>query len=256
MKLLIDCNEVFDILTRGPFPSGGEHDEAVEHHLRSCHDCRQLAEALRPAVELFHECLSEQEAKALPEYHGQVVPLDQPLRESLFRALPRDIAEVRLDSHDGAMPSRSQSRQRDAYRGSRTALLLQGLIGMALTAAIVLTVISLGMSVRNMDRQPGVRGPSELALVPVVSGTEAARRILSWQLPGECVFDRLRETAAGGSLVEGATLEQQLALAWEARTIECCMGCHHASQDLVGSQRLIATMQNSCIVCHPLKVGA
>ena len=54
MKLLLDCDDVFDRLTRGPFPSGAADDDAVESHLRSCHECRELAEALRPAVKLMH----------------------------------------------------------------------------------------------------------------------------------------------------------------------------------------------------------
>lgn len=255
MKLLIDCNEVFDILTRGPFPSGGAHDDAVEHHLRSCHDCRQLAEALRPAVQLFHECLSEQEAKALPEYHGQVAPLGSGIQESLFRALPRDIRELRMEGLEGEsrLLVRGQDALRESQRSSRAALLLQGLIGMALTGAIVLTVISLGMSVRHMER------------TPAMTGTEAARRLLSWQLPGECVMDGLRERVASGQLGEQPSLELQLALAWEQRVIDCCTRCHHAGESLANATmldaaeantRMVATVQNSCIVCHMQKVGA
>jgi hypothetical protein len=59
-KLLLNCDQVFDVLTRGPFPSGDETDQPVESHLRACHDCRQLAEALQPAVYLLHESLSAQ----------------------------------------------------------------------------------------------------------------------------------------------------------------------------------------------------
>jgi hypothetical protein len=69
MKTLIDCDEVFEMLTRAPFPSGGAGDDDVERHLASCHECRQLAEALRPAVGLFHESLVEQDE--LPVYSGR-----------------------------------------------------------------------------------------------------------------------------------------------------------------------------------------
>jgi predicted anti-sigma-YlaC factor YlaD len=68
MKLLLDCDDVFDRLTRGPFPSGAEDDGAVEAHLRVCHECRELAEALRPAVDLLHNAYP---GEALPSYQGE-----------------------------------------------------------------------------------------------------------------------------------------------------------------------------------------
>ena len=72
MKLLVNCDQVFDVLTRGPFPTGEASDEAVEQHLRACHDCRRLAEALRPAVALMHEAVSGDQALSLPEYQGSL----------------------------------------------------------------------------------------------------------------------------------------------------------------------------------------
>ena len=45
----MDCDQVFMILTRGPFPTGEPWDEQVEAHLESCSECWRLAEALRPA---------------------------------------------------------------------------------------------------------------------------------------------------------------------------------------------------------------
>ena len=68
------CDQVFEILTRGPFPSGEADDAIVELHLTACHECRQLAEALRPAVELMHEALDSDQADVLPGYRG-VLPV-------------------------------------------------------------------------------------------------------------------------------------------------------------------------------------
>lgn len=77
MKLLLDCDDVFDRLTRGPFPSDAADDstaddEAVESHLFVCHECRELAEALRPAVKLMHEAYADAPAhdESLPAYRG------------------------------------------------------------------------------------------------------------------------------------------------------------------------------------------
>ena len=66
----MNCDQVFDILTRGPFPAGHFSDSAVERHLTICHPCRRLAEALRPAVDLFHESVEAEEGRDLPGYHG------------------------------------------------------------------------------------------------------------------------------------------------------------------------------------------
>jgi hypothetical protein len=71
MKVALNCDHVFDILTRGPFPTGADHDADVEVHLEACHDCRRLAEMLRPAVSLFHEALSGPQ-QGLPEFRGRI----------------------------------------------------------------------------------------------------------------------------------------------------------------------------------------
>ena len=70
MRRLMNCDQVFEVLTRGPFPTGAASDAAVEQHLRACHECRQLAEALQPAVELLHESLAPEHSLDLPEYQG------------------------------------------------------------------------------------------------------------------------------------------------------------------------------------------
>ena len=64
----MNCDQVFDILTRGPFPTGTACDTPVEAHLNVCRDCRRLAEALRPALELFQEAIGPEESRDLPGY--------------------------------------------------------------------------------------------------------------------------------------------------------------------------------------------
>lgn len=75
MKAVFTCDDVFDILTREPFPSGDAKDEFVESHLAVCHECRQLAEAFRPAVGLFHESLAAEFDNDLPMYRGRLRPI-------------------------------------------------------------------------------------------------------------------------------------------------------------------------------------
>jgi hypothetical protein len=70
----MDCDHVFVILTRGPFPTGDLSDEDVEAHLEVCGDCWRLAEALRPALEVFQEAVPPAESRDLPGYWGDARP--------------------------------------------------------------------------------------------------------------------------------------------------------------------------------------
>jgi len=86
MKAVFTCDDVFDILTREPFPSDGANDEFVESHLAVCHECRQLAEAFRPAVGLFHESLAAGFDNELPMYRGRLKPIIDSLNQTAVPA--------------------------------------------------------------------------------------------------------------------------------------------------------------------------
>lgn len=60
------CDDVFEILTSGPFPSGSASDESVERHLECCHECRKFAEALRPLSDVRFDT-------DLPTYDGRLM---------------------------------------------------------------------------------------------------------------------------------------------------------------------------------------
>jgi hypothetical protein len=85
-RLAVSCDDVFEVLTSGPFPRAvfGKHggigaeapcivaqDAEIESHLAACHECRQLAEALRPAVDLIDAAIQELDAD-LPVYRGSL----------------------------------------------------------------------------------------------------------------------------------------------------------------------------------------
>ena len=103
----MNCDQVFDILTRGPFPTGTAIDAGVETHLDACAECRRLAEALRPAIELFQEAIGPEESRDLPGYWCAMAtdrkqPVvsyaeDRPPRS----LLPRAAARKALDSLGG-----------------------------------------------------------------------------------------------------------------------------------------------------------
>ncbi len=77
----MNCDQVFDILTRGPFPTGQQCDASVERHLSHCAGCRRLAEALQPALELIQESVEPEEGRNLPTYWGAL--LDDAGEESM-----------------------------------------------------------------------------------------------------------------------------------------------------------------------------
>lgn len=236
MKLLIHCDEVFDILTRGRFPAGRESDPAVEHHLRCCHDCRQLAEALRPAVEMFHECMSAEEVAELPEYHGEVTPLTQPFA----RRLPHSIEQVQL------LPENTP--RHDHVVAQRWTIFLQGSMAAALTAATVMLVLSFGSSLRGL--KPDSTIPSKPQFAAATSYPEAARQLLSLKLPDACWLDRRFPR-----LNDNAPDAQQLALALEKDEIACCTRCHAqvespAAKATSPKFAQFATLQQSCLICH------
>ena len=77
------CDDVFEILTRAPFnvsehpaqQDDNDSQTAVLQHLQGCEECRQLANALRPATDCLHESLSAEEREGLPEFRS-VLPLN------------------------------------------------------------------------------------------------------------------------------------------------------------------------------------
>ncbi|MEM8865066.1 MAG: hypothetical protein AAGF31_05915 [Planctomycetota bacterium] len=70
----MNCDQVFYVLTSGPFPSGEDRDLAVEQHLQRCPSCWAIAEALRPAGDIFQEAIPPAEGRNLPGYWGDTTP--------------------------------------------------------------------------------------------------------------------------------------------------------------------------------------
>src|ERR1700674_1533680 len=105
----MNCDQVFDILTRGPFPTGTPCDTGVEAHLSACSECRRLAEALRPALELFQEAVGPEESRDLPGYWGAAAtdpkqPVVSCAKDTQPRlAVPRKWAKARLGRNWSAL---------------------------------------------------------------------------------------------------------------------------------------------------------
>ena len=133
----MNCNQVFMILTRGPFPTGEPWDEEVEAHLESCGDCWQLAEALRPALEVFQEAVPPAESRDLPGYWGDARPAGAVLAE-LTRAQGRTSVATHVRS--AARPRANY--QRDPFVGT---LAIEVVRAVVFTSLITTAVICLAL---------------------------------------------------------------------------------------------------------------
>jgi hypothetical protein len=116
----MDCDQVFMILTRGPFPSGDPWDDEVECHLETCADCWRLAEALRPAVEVFQEAVPPAEGRGLPGYRGDARPLAvvQAPRTTARLALADDSGHLSQPYYGNALPPLSAGFPVDLFRAA------------------------------------------------------------------------------------------------------------------------------------------
>jgi len=233
---LINCDQVFDVLTRGPFPTGAPVDDAVERHLRACHECRQLAEALRPAVALMHEAVAADQAVDLPEYQG-ALPWTRPQRRrlSVVRLAEPPERERRAEPVAPPKPPTSIERRQpqwlSAGRLIAASLLIAGLgfwFGGALSSPIL------------VSPQPSIQAAAEG--VPSASGL---LKLASLKLPAACI----PLTHQALSVDHAAQIATDLANG-SLDALHCCTECHYAGAKQASTTHLAAVAQRNCQVCH------
>ncbi|MCE9526607.1 MAG: hypothetical protein K8R36_11190 [Planctomycetales bacterium] len=88
MKLLLDCDAVFDALTRGC--DAAREDEALREHLECCPECRELANAMEPAVVVF-----ENESRVAERHLTSAVTF----ANKVFARLDAERSSVLAESH-------------------------------------------------------------------------------------------------------------------------------------------------------------
>ena len=240
---MILCDEVFEILTRGPFPTGAPSDGIVESHLTHCEACRQLAEALRPAVELFQEAVTPEESRTLPSYWG----------ESSSNLVPWLATENRSASQ------LAQRKRQSALSGDRRRRLWPALPSLPIRsvslrpAARLAAALVLGMALAGLLRQLGKSGGEFRGFVPVSNAAGNARWLLSerggpWSerhgLSQLCIAD-----ASAPTLLAARRGDRSAPGAIE---LACCSSCHSAQGPArQASPRATATAANACGACHP-----
>jgi hypothetical protein len=228
----MNCDQVFDILTRGPFPTGTDCDEPVEAHLGQCAECRRLAEALRPALELFQEAVDPEESRDLPGY---------------WSALASERAAVVYASEVESQPAATRSAVRSVLarvRGRWSPLAAWQM------AAMLALGVTLGMLAANSGRLDGWRLPGfrqDAFMGPTLRragevGDQAARR-LGLALPVACLADD-RRTGMEERGAAGASDEADLA------SLQCCAQCHRPVAAAPVPTAATVRVAASCQLCH------
>lgn len=231
MKLLVTCDQVFDCLTRGPFPSGSPDDDGVQRHLDACHECRQLAEALRPAVALMHESLPAAESADLPSYGA--ADDDQGLWQRADGALAARIRQ---------MMDRQEPEPRRIATEEKWVQAARYVAGGVL--ALSLLTLAGGILWRGNDNAER----ASLVGVPKVwnaahqPSADGLLRLASLKLPAGCMPGMPSPVSAA------STLPHDLSI---GAAHVCCTRCHAAGKDgAVLTHRVIAALQESCAACH------
>lgn len=225
---MIHCDEVFDILTRGPFPTGAPSDGIVEAHLNRCDACRQLAEALRPAIELLQEAISPEESDNLPRYGGAAQPRawsepgSSPVKTEALVRRPATRVAAGLRRTSETWPWRSAAK-----------FVAAACIGLALAGMLRQVVLS-----QHLNQRRGATPVACAAWQSDLGGSEWAGR--------QHLQLRCREVIEGYSLKVAAGGSQP----GEVMQLTCCLGCHAGHREQMLPSGRVGGFVLACQACH------
>lgn len=273
---MMNCDQVFDILTRGPFPTGDMSDLDVEMHLQTCGACRRLAEALRPAVELFDESVEPHETGSLPGYWGLLAEeLQEPPRVEAETAEPRNRLVSLAARHEQPRRRRAVETRQPQPALNRNAVRLA-------------LAVLLGVAIGGLLRVAGVEGPNQSGDQVAAGDTDARYRPApqsGWEptltsdvrqssrptntpvaaeaslsplaifhkfdLRAGCLADPNSDSPAAPSD------EETMLLLASLNKLQCCTHCHHASQSQAAPPAAsLFNVVASCATCHETVAGA
>jgi hypothetical protein len=242
----MNCDQVFDILTRGPFPTGTACDAGVEAHLNVCPECRRLAEALRPAIELFQEAIGPEESRDLPGYWCAVAT-DR--KQPGVSFAPKIEA---LAAAPSEWPSGPQTRWAALARNwsALTAWRMAAMLALGVTLGLLLNsrvafdglstvgpaLQGTGLATQGTGAVPPAGNKHEPRLTP-------AQRAELATLPAACT--RNRPVVGPRNPVRG----DRLLLDADLTNVVCCSECHNANSDKVPGAATAAVSQR-CQMCH------
>jgi len=243
----MNCDQVFDVLTRGPFPTGEPEDVAVEHHLQACHECRQLAEALRPAVALLHEAVDADKATALPQYQGSL-PSQRPEQRRLSVVRLATSSVARRDGLPAPQPASAEFGERRVPQW----LSASRFIAAALILAALGLLIGQQVSLRRGWQQLALMSSNFLSSAPVAAdpaeGMPSEKGLLTLaalKLPPSCMPLTHRPISAEHAAQIMAALSNG-----SLDGLHCCTECHHGGRQETHIARLAAISLQNCQACH------
>ena len=232
----MNCEEVFVILTRGPFPSGACSDAAVEAHLQICPDCQRLAAALRPNDRGLQENIESEDTRALPGYWGNLLGSSSDLAISLT-----DTVGFPRAQRIGLAPRQKLSRAKNLNIGQFAAAVALGIV----LAAALRTLVTVNVPM------PGGGNPGIGMLIQGPAGLEPPRSAPVLPMPAYFNSDfcpgKIQIPLDPLSLDEKSPTPFDDSPAGRSRV--CCTQCHHAHGTRISSAAMIS-FQQRCIECH------
>lgn len=243
----MDCDQVFMVLTRGPFPSGDADDQAVEEHLLDCESCRRVALALQPAIELFEEATSLDEKDELPTYWGRLISanpteyLEDDSSEIELTFQPRRSAATRF----GRVPSSNRSRPERGDTRSRWPMAGAFLIG------IIFCLTALEWMTGSLDAKAPLQPlPSDNS--PVSIRSLPARTASMPSMAGLLVCPREERPVDADKVepVDDSLPKAKGAATAESQAAACCTECHKAGDPSDLNKAAITQVVMACQGCH------
>lgn len=228
----MNCDQVFDELTRGPFPTGRVTDASVERHLARCSACRRLAIALRPAVELFEEAIRPEDSHGLPSYWGEAAEPYSAPRDATFATLEEEISLARRTRRRWTAAQRARGViPVRAWEDCDRLLRFCGAMAVGVLLALACR------SALDNRRSSGALAEGDGAV-----GAGLPWRVCSpaWLAPPEQPLQ--------GSTIRAAGVVRLARLASERH--RCCSECHHAGGGASAPHALAYGVADSCAVCH------
>ena len=222
--MFLDCDQVFEVLTRGPFPTGAASDVIVEAHLSECADCARLAAALRPALELFQETIDVDQRHSLPSYWGEVaVEFPKPVNTPAILATPR-----RQERHVDHQPPESNWTMLNVW---------------GLAASLALGVF-LGSLWHSNHSSPSPEQNSRTSAGNSSRGNTGSVVIAS--LPGEAP----RRLSLPLACLEKKSRTNSLKAPIPLMELACCTDCHNSASTVAVPRAATAVVSSLCRGCH------
>jgi hypothetical protein len=211
------CDNVFEILTSGPFPTGAAHDDAVEAHLLVCHECRNLAEALRPVRDHWEPMV--------PAYTGRLRASDS---ATPSQSLMDRVQSLVVREHASAMRSKNIARESSKRGFLRFA---------AMCASACVLGAAVTLSGAGLIREMAAREPEVEKISPV--GLAVGERSIA-----RCGPELLAS-------IEGDGLAP---VSYRKSVDACCLQCHGGNAGSLKSRHeSVELVVMSCQKCHQSK---